>query len=465
MPYLSVLPALIAIAITFKTKKLIPALLTGVLLGAILARRSVFDGIIAIGGYIVSVLADRGSAYTLGFLIAFGSLAELTKMAGGVSGFERYVDKWVTSERSVLGWEWLLSLFTFFDSSFHAISVGSILGPLLEKVNGSKPKFAFILSVSSLQLMYLIPIATGSLGYMVTLITNTLSHAGVSASAYAIVVKSMLFNFFSWSMLLIAALVTLFGLGFGRYTIGKARERQELTQAHTKKAQEAEEPIEEYPGKSVNLIAPIVILVFSTLFFFWWTGRKASPTFFGALSAADFSVSIFSGAILTIFLSGIFFLLQKISLAEIQAHIVRGAGRVISLVLILVLSWSLTRVTQDLGFNDLIGADLVRGIPGFLLPLAMFLLAGAVSYTIGSSWATWALMLPFGVYLSVQSLIPLPVMVGSVWAGGAVSDVVSPVSARMSRISYGEHLITALPYQIAGVIIASAGYLIVGLAH
>lgn len=465
MAYISFLPALIAIIITFKTKKLIPAMLTGVVIGSVLYARSFSDGIIAIGGYIVKVLADKGSAYTLGFLIAFGSLADLIKMAGGISGFEKIVGRWVKSERGVLGFSWLLSLFTFFDSSFHAISVSAVMDPLLKKVNGSKEKFAFILAATSLQLMYLMPIATGSLGYMVNLVTNNTRNMAVAESPYLIVVKSILCNFFSWSMLLIALGVTLFGLGFGKYRIGKAKGDDALTQAHVERLKEVREAdeAEEYPGKSVNLIVPIAILILSTVFFFWWTGRMVSPAFFQALSNADFSASIFAGAILTLFLSGLFFLFQKISLAEIQAHVVRGAQRVVGLILILVLSWSLTRVTQDLGFNDLVSADMIDSIPIFLIPLIVFLIAGAISYTIGSSWATWALALPLGIHFAVSAGIDVSVTAGAVWAGGAVTDAVSPVVSRMAKISYGQHLTSVLPYQIAGILLSMAGYLILGL--
>lgn len=458
----SIIPAVITIIITFKTKKLIPALLTGVITGAVLHSRSIFDGITSIGGYITDVLADKDSAYTLGFLIAFGALAELIKMAGGISGFSEKVGKWAKSERGVLGWGWLLSIITFFDSSFHTIAVGTVLSPLLEKVKGSKEKFAFILSVTSLQLILLIPIATGYLGYMVTLVTNNIRNSGITQSAYMIVVKSVVWNFFSWSMLLVALGVTVFGIGFGKFKIGKAKDKEELTKKHMEEEEKINEKVEEYPRRSKNLIIPVAILLVSTIFFFWWTGRKGSPSFFGALSAAKFSVSIFSGALLTIFLTGVFFLLQRISLAEIEAHIVRGGEKVLSLIIILVLSWSLTRVTQELGFNNLVSADLIKSIPKFLIPSVIFIVAAAISYTIGSSWATWALVMPLAVSFSVNSGVNIATMVGTVWAGGAVTDVVSPLSAKMSKISFGEHLTTALPYVIAGIVMALVGYLAVG---
>lgn len=464
MKWLSIVPPIITIITTFKTKKLIPSLFVGVIIGALIHTRSVLESITAIGGYIIDAVANQDSAYTLGFLIAFGALAELIEMAGGIAGFSEKISKWIKNEKGLLGWAWFLSIFTFFDGSFHTIAVGTMLNPILEKVKGSKEKFAFILSVSSLQLIMLIPIATAYLGYMVTLVTNNIRGTNITTSPYAIVVKSVIWNFFSWSMIGIAIAVTIFGLGFGKFKIGRlTQEEDEFTKGHIQKQENTDVKLEEYPKKASNLLIPVILLLVSTIFFFWWTGKKNASTFLGAISAAEFNVSIFAGVLLTLFVTSIFFLIQKISLAEIESHIIMGAEKVVSLIIILVLSWALTIVTEELGFNELVDESLIKSIPKFLIPSVIFLFAGIIAYTIGSSWATWALLMPLAVTFSVNSGVSIEIMVGTVWAGGAVADVISPLSSQMSDISYGEHLTTSLPYLIGGVVISLIGYLVIGL--
>jgi len=153
---------------------------------------------------------------------------------------------------------------------------------------------------------------------------------------------------------------------------------------------------------------------------------------------------------------------QKIKLAEIEAHIIIGAEKIISLVIILVLSWALTIVTEKLGFNSIITEGMIKNIPRFLIPSVVFLIAAIVAYTIGSSWATWALIMPLAVTFAVNSQINIAIMIGTVWAGGAVADVVSPLSAQMADTPFGSHLITSLPYVITGVLLSLIGYLIIG---
>ncbi|MEL7565687.1 MAG: Na+/H+ antiporter NhaC family protein, partial [Dehalobacterium sp.] len=150
MPWLSIIPPLVAVIGTFKTKKLIPSLFLGVVTGSIIGSHSLFGGLVAVGKYIVDALANKESLYTLGFIIAFGALADLIQMSGGISGFSEQIGKWVKTEKGVFVSTWLLSGITFFDTSFHIIGVGTIMRPLLEKVKGSKEKFAFLLSVTSL---------------------------------------------------------------------------------------------------------------------------------------------------------------------------------------------------------------------------------------------------------------------------------------------------------------------------
>ncbi|QGU96839.1 Na+/H+ antiporter NhaC family protein [Clostridium bovifaecis] len=460
--WLSLIPAAITIVLTFKTKKLIPSLFVGVLAGTFI-KEGLLGGITAIGEYMMDAIADKESAYTLSFLIAFGSLAELIEMAGGISGFSEKISKWAKNERSILGWAWILSIITFFDSSFHTIAVGTVLTPSLDKVKGSKEKFAFILSVTSLQLILLIPIATAYLGYMVTLVANNIKGTGITENAYALFVKSVFWNLFSWIMIIIAIGVTLLGLGFENFKMGKSEaEKNEFTKGHIEKEELLGKSTEEYPKNSKNLIIPVSILLISTVFFFWWTGKDKATTFFGALSSAKFSVSIFSGIMLTLIVTTIYFMLQKISLAEIEAHIVKGGEKVLSMVIVLILSWALTSVTQDLGFNNLISKNLVRSIPRFLIPSIVFLISGIISYTIGSSWATWALMMPLAINFSMNSGINLPIMIGTVWAGGAVVDIISPLSAQMTDISYGNHLATSFPYLIIGVLSTTIAYIAVG---
>jgi len=459
----SLIPPLVAVVLTLMTKNLVPSLLIALVTGTLLETRSLMGALVLVGDKVASVLASRDSAYTLGFLVLFGSLADIIQMAGGIAGFAATVEKWVTSEKRVLGTAWLMSLITFFDSSFHIIAVGTVLGPLLEKVKASKEKFAFVLTMTSLQLIVLVPVATAYLGYMTGLVGTNMRLRSIAGVPYAVFLRSIPFNFFSLAMLLIAAAVSAFGLRFGTISLGKVKEGEGLTPEHIEKEASSEKPVEEYPKNAWNLIVPVGLLLSSTLTFLWLTGRATSATVLGAFATARFSESIFAGALFALLTTGVFYVKQGISLAEVEAHVVSGGEKVFSLVMILVLSWSLTDLTQQMGFDNLVGASILGFVPRAVTPATVFLVSAAISYTLGSSWATWALMMPVAI-AAAQSGLPLPVMVGTVWAGGSVADAASPLAAQTAGISYGRHLVTSLPFVLVGIGLAAASYLILGLA-
>lgn len=71
-------------------------------------------------------------------------------------------------------------------------------------------------------------------------------------------------------------------------------------------------------------------------------------------------------------------------------------------------------------------------------------------------------MMPLAINFSINSGVSISIMIGTVWAGGAVTDVVSPLSAQMADTSFGKHLTTSFPYVIVGVIITALAYISLG---
>ena len=468
MEWLALIPLLTTVVAVIKTKKVVFSLLLGLFVGAFIKVPSLFDGFLEVGRYLAGSVAQKENAYTLLFLVMFGALAELIRMAGGVAGFSQTVGRRVKTERQVLLSAWLLSVITFFNSAFHIISVGTILEPLVEKVKGSKEKLAFVLAITTGQIIVLLPVATAYVGYMVTLIRFNLRQEEISLSPYLTFLKSLPWNLFSLIMLGLALAVTLWGLNYGKIRLGKSVSREEFTETHRKKEQLLEQLQEEYPQKMVNLLLPVFLLLASTVSFFWWTGRSHGSSFLDALAGADFAVSILAGTLLTLVVSVIFLTLQKINLAELQAHILEGGQSILGSLAILVLGWSLSSVAKDLGFLELVRKGFAGTVPAWTVPSVSFLIAAATSYAIGSSWATWALIMPAAISLSAAGGLPLEIVIGAVWAGGSVGDTASPMgdipvlASGVLGINPTKYIESALPFTLLGVVLAAAGYLAAG---
>lgn len=216
MTWLALLPPLAALVIVLITRRVVLSLAGAVIIGSFLKTGFSVDGPVTAANYLAGAVAQKENAYTLAFLVLFGSLAELVKVSGGITGFIKLTDRWVKSERGVLLAAWALLPFTFFDNSFRSMSVGAILKPLMESVKGSKEKLAFVLAVTTGQVIVLIPLATGYVGYMVSLVRANLPE-GTALTPYGIYLKSLLWNFYSPAMLLLALGVSMWGLRYGKF--------------------------------------------------------------------------------------------------------------------------------------------------------------------------------------------------------------------------------------------------------
>lgn len=469
MSWFAVIPPLTALVMVILTRRVILSLATAVVAGSLLISGPNINSLVLTGKYLSGAVAERGNAYTLSFLILFGALAELIKVSGGIAGFTNLAGRWVKSERGVLLAAWALLPFTFYDNSFRILSTGAILKPLLEKLQGSKEKLAFALTITTGQSIVLIPLATAYVGYMVSLLRANIPEGG-TFTAYGIFIKSLPWNFYSLIMLALALGVSIWGFGYSKVKIAALGGGEEkFTVPHIEYEKKTQDMPPEYPARALNLVVPVITLLASTIFFFWWTGKRGNPSFFQALGAADFAVAITAGTLMALIISIILYRCQGISFTEIESHIIKGGQSILTLLVILVLSWALSEIVRDLNFTRLATSLLSGNVPKWAIPAAIFLSGAAVSYVIGSSWATWALLMPMATGLADAGGLDPVIAFGAVWAGGSVGDSTSPLSdipilvSNVLEMPVAQFAGTALPFALGSVLLSTLAYIFAGL--
>lgn len=109
------------------------------------------------------------------FLFLFGAFGEIMKVSGGIKGFSEVADKYIKTEKGALLSVWVVTIFTFIDCCFHAISTGTIGKALIEKTKGSKEKLAVVVNITSCLLIILIPFGTTYVGYIIGAINSSLN--------------------------------------------------------------------------------------------------------------------------------------------------------------------------------------------------------------------------------------------------------------------------------------------------
>ena len=460
--FISVIIPVIVIALAIITKRIIPSLIMGVLIGGIaITNGNVVQGIVAAADHMIKSTANEESIYIVFFLFLFGAFSEIMKVSGGIKGFTKMTERLVKTEKGALGAIWAVTPFTFIDCCFHGISAGTIGKALTDKVGGNKRKLAFVLNVTSCLLIILIPFGTTYVGYIMGVITSALNKAGVSQPPYELYLKSIPYNFYAIVMILLSIAIVVFNFGFKReYKIKEEDEAFEKEHGHD----EAHEQCtfeENAPPRPFNLILPLLLLISSTVFFLWLTGKDKGTGFWGALLNADFEKSIFISGIATLVLTCIFYLFQKVPLRELDSHFLSGGNEMIPPIVVLILSWGLSSIIEELGFVQYV-TGVAAGIPAFLIPAAIYLIGCFTSYFMGTAWGTWALIMPMAVPLAVSLGISIPLVIGAVLAGGALGDNASPLgetailSATISDLPVIEHVKSELPFCLIGIGISTA---------
>ncbi len=203
----------------------------------------------------------------------------------------------------------------------------------------------------------------------------------------------------------------------------------------------------------LNLIIPIALLI-PLSFILMWNSNTPSRMMLIAL-------------LITLIASVVLYLIQGLKLKTIMDRFVKGGNKLMTTIIILVLAWPISDVSQDLGMIQLIQRTLGGTIPAVWIPLIVFTITSAVTYFIGSSWGAWALMMPVAIPLAASTGSPLPLVIAAVLSGGTFGDVTSPVSgmtAMSSGISGADHMtyVRAMsPYNMTAAVIAAGLFAVI----
>jgi Na+/H+ antiporter NhaC len=108
-------------------------------------------------------------------------------------------------------------------------------------------------------------------------------------------------------------------------------------------------------------------------------------------------------------------------------------------------------------------------IPAFIVPAILFLAGACMSFATGSSWGTFAIMMPLAIPMAFHLDASIYVCIGAVLSGGLFGDHCSPISDTTILSSTGagsdhmDHVKTQLPYAILNGSAALAAYIVAGL--
>lgn len=451
MEWLSVIPPLIAIIIVLWKKEVIAALLVAVFSSELLLATkgdgvSLFQAFLGLIERVVSVISSPGNARLLVFSLLIGALLAYVRNSGGVTAMvNKLVSKGIAkSKRQVGSVTFFTGVVIFIESNLSVLTAGILSRDLFDKFKMSRARLAFMIDTTSAPICILI-LLNGWGAYVLGLLNNY----ELGQSTVSILWGTIPLNFYAIIALLLVA-----------YTIITDKVHGPMKESEMKLQQEssADQPINNtlvkeqlVPAtKARFMVVPLLSMVVAMFFFMFWTGNGDITQGSGGKSvlyATCFAVAV------------AYFLLlfsKRFTHQELVDVGFKGLSELLPLVTIVLFSLTLGASLKELGTGIFIAGLVGDYLPVVMIVPMLFLAGAAMSFSTGTSWGTFAILIPIGVPL-IQTLgLPPSLVIAAILGGGVFGDHCSPISDTtcVSAIASGcdllEHVRTQLPYALFG---------------
>jgi tetracycline resistance efflux pump len=462
--WVSVLPPILAIVLAIASRQVYLSLAAGIWLGCtILADWNPAAGLARAIDQTVAVLGDAGNARVILFTLVIGALIATVESSNGVRGFVQRLEErnWVDSPRRARLIPFFIGLVIFIESNITVLVSGAVGRPLYDRFRVSREKLAYIIDSTSAAVCILIPL--NAWGAYVLGILGTL---GVE-QPLSVFLGSIPVNFYALSAVTLAGVAAYTGLDLGPMRRAEQRTREgKLLWDNAVPLVDpdviAPPPSTSIPARARNMLLPIGAMVVMMPLALLITGN-------GDMRAGSGSTSVLWSVLAGLAVAWVLLLAQRAYRIDDLTRIgLKGAGGLMSLALVLLLALSLAAVANALGTGVFIArltADLLP--PVVFLPL-VFLVSSGVAFATGTSWGTFAIMLPIAVPAAITLGFPLAPFVAASLSGGVFGDHASPISdttiisSMAAATDHIDHVRTQLPYALLAGAVATALFALVG---
>ena len=461
----SVLPPVLAIILAIWTKQVILSLFAGIWIGStILAGFNPVAGVSSGIDAIINVFTDPGDTRVLVFTLLVGSLIATIEHTGGVRGFIHFLEsrRWVHNGFRAQMLAWATGLVIFIESNITLLVAGSVSRPLFDRYKVSREKLAYIIDATSAPVCAMIPLnAWGAV--IIGLVAST----GVENPLQAFI-AAIPYNFYAITAIILSAIVIWKNIDIG--PMKKAEERTRggdlLWPGATPMVDISDEQVVDEPGNvpsAALMVIPIAAMVLMMPVALYITGD-------GNLIEGSGSTSVLWAVIVGIVVAwGMNFVHGEHSVNELMRLFMKGAGGMLPISTILLFALALGDIANLLGTGVYVAGVVGATVPEPLLAPLVFIASAFIAFSVGSSWGTFAIMIPIAIPIATTLGLPMPLLLGAAISGAIFGDHASPISdttvvaSMASATDHIDHVRTQLPYALIAAAIASVGFLLASI--
>ncbi len=449
----SLVPVLVIIIFALWTKDTFISILVGVTVAFLMVAKG--NPLTAFNGFLeglYKIMTSQNTAWVLLVCALFGSLIMLVTEAGGAMGFSNLAEKVLKTRKAAMLGTWVLGIIVCVDDYLNSLAVGAAVRKVTDRERVSREMIAYIVNSTGVTVCAIIPFSSWA-AFMSGLMEKSSMLGGTTPSgAY---ISTIPYIIYGWIAIICVPLIILKVIpliGPMKKAEDRALNTGEIFSEESKKLI-GELPSEElkFEGKkcrAINFILPVLLVAILTVVM------------------EDLLIGLFAA----IALCFVMYIPQKLmSVRDFFGHIMGGMKDMFPILVVIILSYVLIDVNQQLGLIDYIVGVALKAVNPALLPITIFVVIGLLSFASGSFWGLAAIAFPIvgslSAALDVNTFLCAGALISAVAFGGHIclySDTVILASAS-TQVTNAEYFRTsaplvAIPFVLSAIVFFALGF-------
>ena len=464
----SLLPPILAIVLALITKEVYSSLCIGVGVGALsVAGFKPWETFVTF----YDIMKGSMNLNILIFDILLGMIIVLMAKSGGSAAYGQWAGKKIKSKKSALLATMGLGVLIFVDDYFNCLTVGSVMRPVTDRYKVSRAKLAYIIDATAAPVCIIAPISSWAAA------VNSYVPEDAGITGFQLFLRTIPYNLYALLTLFMVFWIIIRKFDFGlmkKHEINA--ENGDLFTSGAEEFDKVEQEDSSKNGKVMDLVLPVAVLIASAIGGMIYTGYLGGATdIITAFSGCDAETSLIFATTVTILFMMVLYLPRKVvSFTGFMESLAEGFKLMVPACTILIFAWSLKGMGDALGISTF-----VEGVVGsntsatVVIPAIMFAVAIFLAFSTGTSWGTFAILVPIavGMFNPATSMEIMIISVSAILAGAVCGDHISPISDTTVMSSAGaqsnhiNHVSTQMQYAAVVAVICILGYLVAGIVQ
>lgn len=464
----SLLPPILAIVLALITKEVYSSLFIGVGVGALLVTGfKPWESFVTF----YDIMKDSMNLNILIFDILLGMIIVLMAKSGGSAAYGKWAGSRIKNKKSSLLATMGLGVLIFVDDYFNCLTVGSVMRPVTDRYKVSRAKLAYIIDATAAPVCIIAPISSWAAA------VNSYVPEDAGITGFQMFLRTIPYNLYALVTLFMVFYIIVRGFDFGLMKKHEMNaENGDLFTSGGEEFDKVDQEDSNKTGKVIDLVLPVAVLIGSAIGGMIYTGYLGGATdIITAFSGCDAETSLIFATTVTVLFMLVLYLPRKvITFKGFMESLPEGFKLMVPACTILVFAWSLKGIGDALGI-----ATFVEGIVGnshsaaIFIPTIMFIVATFLAFSTGTSWGTFAILVPIATAMFNPSthMEIMIISVSAVLAGAVCGDHVSPISDTTVMSSAGaqcnhiNHVSTQMQYAVVAAVVCIVGYIVAAVSQ